>query len=423
MATSDELKDRFRELRTSLEALPEVSEPPKSTFNVLGSTRSEQHWNTFLGYFLDPSQPHGFGVELLKSFLDKAREEAGLGIDYYHRDLETIEVDTEDSSPQGNRLDIVIRAPEAWFVCIECKVDASEGARQTERYIEDTHLGIEEKSEYPDGGHHYLFLSKEHGPDSTADGFVDLYWWQVVEAFYERLKQSHGRFPARSVNQLEDFLSTVTQVINMGENDFTETQKEKVRLLAEYREEIDELFASTNQLRQRAIEEWPDRFRSHVDEGLWTDEWHAIPSKWGQMFRDGWFLDGELNPTTDIEETKGNVGVRLFLMHYIRHEESFLEGNLRFELGCSTRVPVRDEFHRLYNSERWQEELKPILNERDIVNRGNMAEYTRKVYDFDQSELPESYFDMLATAFEEHLPVAEIADEILNEAVANVKEN
>jgi len=29
MASSEELTDRFRELRNSLEALPEVSEPPK----------------------------------------------------------------------------------------------------------------------------------------------------------------------------------------------------------------------------------------------------------------------------------------------------------------------------------------------------------------------------------------------------------
>jgi len=61
MASREQLDDRLRELRISLEAIPEVPEPPKSTFRILGSTRSEQHWNTFLAYFLDPTQPHGFG--------------------------------------------------------------------------------------------------------------------------------------------------------------------------------------------------------------------------------------------------------------------------------------------------------------------------------------------------------------------------
>lgn len=43
-----------------------------------------------------------------------------------------------------------------------------------------------------------------------------------------------------------------------------------------------------------------------------------------------------------------------------------------------------------------------------------------KTYDVDQSELPESYFSTLATAFEEHSPIAEIIDGVLNEAVTNI---
>jgi hypothetical protein len=182
MVSSDELTERFRDLRVSLDALPEVSEPPKPMLRILGSTRSEQTWNTLLAYFLDPSQPHGFGADLLKQFLDKATAVTDCDIEYYHRDLERVTVETEVTSPQNNRLDIVIRVPERWFVCLECKVDASEGHRQTQRYIEDTHLGSEPKERYP-GNHHYLFLSKQYTADSAADGFTDIYWRDVVEAF------------------------------------------------------------------------------------------------------------------------------------------------------------------------------------------------------------------------------------------------
>jgi len=42
MATGEELRDRFRELRTSLEALPVVTEPPKPMLRILGSARAEQ---------------------------------------------------------------------------------------------------------------------------------------------------------------------------------------------------------------------------------------------------------------------------------------------------------------------------------------------------------------------------------------------
>lgn len=225
MATSEELKDQFRELRTSLEAQPEVSEPPKSMLRILGSTRSEQKWNTILAYFLDPSQPHGFDADLLKAFLDVAHNETDAEIEYYHRDIEMVEVDTEEISPQNNRPDIVIRAPEEWFVCIESKIESTEGERQTERYLEDTHIGSDEKSEFPEDGHYYLFLSKQYTANSRADGFSDLYWNQVVNVFHEKLRRSHGKYPERSVNQLEDFLSTISQVISMEEDDFTTIQK------------------------------------------------------------------------------------------------------------------------------------------------------------------------------------------------------
>jgi hypothetical protein len=423
MATSEELRDRFRELRTSLKALPEVSEPPKSMLRILGSARSEQRWNTLLAYFLDPSQPHGFNADLLKAFLDVAQSKSDAEIEYYHRDIETIQVDTEATSPQNNRPDIVIRVPGEWFVCIESKVEATEGERQTERYTEDSHINNDEKSEYSKDGHHYLFLSKRFAPDSRASGFSDLYWDQVVDAFHEELRRSHGKYPERSVNQFEDFLSTITQVTSMEDDDFTTIQKEKVQLLSEYRNDIDDLLEATNSLRERAIEDWPELFRSQVDGELWTDEWNTRPDhgEFGVLFRDGWYLDNEeLEPTLDYKATQGNTGFRLHFVHLIRRKESFTRGKLIYILRSPTNVELRDEFNELYTSDRWQNELEPILDERDITNKGNLRDYTHKEYEVDQSGLPESYFETLAVAFEEHLPVARGADEILDEALRNV---
>lgn len=426
MATSEELKDRFRELRTSLEALPEVTEPPKPMLRILGSARAEQKWNTLLAYFLDPTQPHGFDADLLKAFLDKVGQVTDDEIDYYHRDIEKITVETEVTSPQNNRPDIVLRASEEWFVCIESKVDAPQEEGKPERYVEDSHLGNEAKSEYPEDGHHYLFLSKEFAPNVTADGFEDIYWRNVVEAFQEKLKLSHGRHPERSVSQLEDFLSTIIMVTNMENDNFETIQKEKVRLLSEYRNDIDDLLDAAESLRERAIEDWPEMFHSQVDDELWTDEWRVYEGtkKWGTITKRGWWLDDvNLEPTSEIEETYGDRGFRLFFNHLIRREESFSRGELTYRLRSSTNVPLRDEFHRLYNSERWQRELQPLFEERDITNKGNKKNYFIKTYDVDQSRLPESYFETLAVAFEEQLPVVEVVDEILDEAVVNIQGN
>ncbi len=420
MSMTEEGEDRFRKLRTSLEALPEVSEPPKSMLRILGSARSEHTWNTLLAYVLDPSQPHGFDADLLKAFLTVARDETDATIQYLHRDLEVLQVDTEATSPQNNRPDIVIRVPERWFVCIESKVEATEGERQTERYVADTHIGSDNKSEYPEDGQHYLFLSKQSAPDANSDRFNNLSWEQVVDSFYDELRCSHGKYPARSVSQLEDFLTTVTQVTSMEYDDFTTIQKEKMRLLSEYRRDIDELLEAAESLRQRAIEDWPEKFRRQVDRELWTDEWWVYEGRneWGTISKRGWWLDdATLKPTTVIDETYGDTGFRLFFNHLIRCEESFARGQLTYRLRSSTNVPLRDAFHRLYNSERWQRELHPLFEERGITNKGNKKNYFLKTYEVDQSRLPESYFETLAVAFEEHIPVARKVDEILEEAL------
>ncbi|MDS0300891.1 PD-(D/E)XK nuclease family protein [Halogeometricum sp. S1BR25-6] len=424
MATNEQLSDRLRDLRISLEAIPEIPEPPKSTFRILGSTHSEQNWNTFLAYFLDPSQPHGFDADLLKNFLDTIQRETATSLEYYHRDIEEIRVETERTSPQNNRLDILIRAPGKWFLWIESKVDSSEGRRQTERYVEDTHVGNEEKCEYPEDGQHYLFLSKQYTADASSDEFHDLSWQHVVDAFQERLRQSHGRYPERSVSQLQDFLSTIGMVTSTDEDDYTMTQKEKIRLLSEYRDDIDELLDAADALRQRALEEWPTLFRSQLDDRLWTEEWQMRddPGKYGCIFRYGWYRDDEnLAPTTDNEATWGNTGFRLHFGHTIRKKQSFSRGELTYYLVCATSVPLRDEFHRVYNSNRWQSKLQPLLEERNITNKGNKKSIMTKTYDVDQSELPESYFSTLATAFEEHRPIAEIVDGVLNESLKNLK--
>jgi hypothetical protein len=248
----------------------------------------------------------------------------------------------------------------------------------------------------------------------------------VVDTLYEELRRSHGKYPERSVNQLEDFLSTVIQVTSMENDDFTTIQKEKIRLLSEYRNDIDDLLDAAESLRERAIEDWPEMFRSQVDRDLWTDEWwvHEGTKKWGTITKRGWWLDDEtLEPTSEIEETYGDKGFRLFFNHLIRREDSFARGELTYRLRSSTSVPLRDEFHRLYNSDRWQQELQPLFDDRDITDKGNKKNYFIKTYDVDQSRLPESYYETLAVAFEEHIPIVEVIDELLEEAVANVKSN
>jgi len=49
---------------------------------------------------------------------------------------------------------------------------------------------------------HYLFLSKAYASDAAADGFADLSWRAVIDAFSEVLRRSYGRYPRTGVDQL-----------------------------------------------------------------------------------------------------------------------------------------------------------------------------------------------------------------------------
>jgi len=138
----------------------------------------------------------------LKRFLDVVQQETATDLEYYHRDIQEVTVHTELTSPDNNRLDILIRAPDEWFVWIESKVDAAEGTQQTARYVDDPHVGSEEKSNYPEEGHHYLFISKRYAADASAAEFHDFAWQHVIDAFQEQLRRSHGRYPERSVARL-----------------------------------------------------------------------------------------------------------------------------------------------------------------------------------------------------------------------------
>ncbi|WP_257300898.1 PD-(D/E)XK nuclease family protein [Haloarchaeobius sp. FL176] len=448
----NELKKELRELRRSLQAIPEAREPPKPTLRILGSARAEQYWNRLLWYFLNPDQPHGFGADLLTSFLDKLAQQTTADVEYIHRHIDRVKVGMEVSSPNDNRPDLVIRSPSNWFVCIECKVDAGETNDQLTRYIQDPYIGNELKSTYPEAGHHYVYLSKTTASDantelhltketaptsfvddylsanSTADEyhkrFVDLSWGHVVDAFTDVVRFSRGQYPDRSVSQLDDFHANINKVTSMTDDDFTERQKEKMQFLDEYRSEIDELFEAAEALRRPLAEdgEWVDMFRSVApDCEVWTDEWHCRRDKWGCIFQSGWYRDNNWEPTTDHQETRGGSGHRLHFTHMIRKERSFRDGVLKFELRSSTNNSVRSVFNNLYNSERWQTKLDSVCDEHGITNKGNQKTYTTATYDVNQAGLPESYFETLETAFSDHQELAHLVNQIHREAVAEAR--
>lgn len=65
----EELSDSLSEFQRRFAQLPEIEEPPQTTFQVINRSSREVYWNRMLSYLLDPTEPHGFDTELLERFL------------------------------------------------------------------------------------------------------------------------------------------------------------------------------------------------------------------------------------------------------------------------------------------------------------------------------------------------------------------
>ena len=405
---TEELSDTLSEFQRRFAQLPDVEEPPKTIFQVINRSSRETYWNRLLSYLLDPTEPHGFETDLLERFLFVLEENRRLGFVFDRRHFEKIEVESEVTTPEGNVPDILIRSGREWFICIEMKVGATEGENQTERYANDEYVGDIPKKEFPEEGRHYVYLAEKNAADASADEFVDVAWREVVRAIERFRTQSRGRHPSKSNAQLDDFLDTIKSEMNMTENEFEENQMAKMRLYLEYGETIDEAQNAFESVYEREKAAWKERFLDDFRPPSWTNEWNCDPQKWGQIYKNDWRLDENFEPTDDGHD------VTLHFVHFIRDEESFRDGKLKFKLKWVGGGDFRDRFRSRFHSDETMARLRPILTEYDI-NRitDSNSSYTQKVYDFDENRLPDSYYETLVVAFEEHREIADIVSDVL----------
>jgi len=235
------VEGRIQELIQKLNRLPEVEEPPSTTLQILGQQQQEQDWQRFLFYFLSPDESHGFGYDLLAHVLSSLSDRDGLEYTFSRLDLQDIRVATEVVSSNGTRPDAILWRPDDWFICWELKLWASETQKQTEAYIDaESFPAIElSKSEIRAENHQYVYLAPRGAPSPEASEFVQLTWEWIASELETFLSESHGRYPSRSVAQLDDFISTIQHELTM--TDHQENQQEKSRLYFEYYDEIQDI--------------------------------------------------------------------------------------------------------------------------------------------------------------------------------------
>lgn len=149
---------------------------------------------------------------------------------------------------------------------------------------------------------------------------------------------------------------------------------------------------------------WNELFVTRFRPDNWSEEWTA-KSRAGHIFKEGWRLDTNFEPTTRKAPTA------LQFVHHLRDEELVSRGLLKFQFrwdgGGDTEY--RDRFatwfeEKLQTSDidlsRWGIELSHSVNV-----------FTEKIYEFDVEDFPYSFYETLREAFEQHQVIVNWLDE------------
>jgi hypothetical protein len=407
------VKKELKKLETGLGATSDTKEPPYTTLQILNRGHRERAWHKTLEYFIDPDKPHGFGTEVLDRFLSTIQEHEETDFRYSEFNLENVRIESEVDTPHG-RIDLVVTSGQEWFLCVELKVESKEGTQQTERYVETENIGDVTKEEFSDGS--YIYISKESGDSPSADEFADVSWKAIVKGFENILSESRGRYPARSLAQLSDFVDTVKEETGMTEDTYEQEQRKKAKLYAEHQEAIEEARDAFNHIVEREQNRWSERFVSEFELPSWDDEWNCDTGEKGQIYMDNWRLNSNMNPTA---VTSADNRVQLHFVHLIRDEDALRDGRLIFETKWPSGDEIRDRFDEWF-TKKGEERVKSAAH--GIETSAGQIVYTRKIYEFDVSNFPESYYETLVEAFEEHQEVADILSEGLEKVLERATE-
>ncbi|MFB6286085.1 MAG: PD-(D/E)XK nuclease family protein [Candidatus Bipolaricaulia bacterium] len=411
--TVTRLGERLGELKSRIDRIPSPAPPPRTTLQIQGEADAERAWQNYLGYFLDPSAPHGLGNDALNQFLKGLSSWTDGGLPDHVS--EEIEVVTEPTSDTGNRPDLLIRDPGQFFVCCELKLYSSESGDQTRRYVEDNQVGQVPKESFPAEGHHFVYIKRRGSEDATAGPFVNITWGEVQKWLSTVLADDRGRYPSRTTAQLSDFLDTIHQ--DMSDDLHLQTKQKKMQLYFEHLDAIQEARSGLEAIHEHERRNWRRRFLEKYQPDTWTEDWHCNSNIYGHFYRSEWRLDDGLN----LSSSK----VRMHFVHLIRDIESFEEGRLTVELRWpGGESKYKDRFKDLFTSDRFADVVDPALGKQDVTKAPNITRknpsLTRKEYDVSRRELPESYYETLTMAVREHQQLAPAINRVLAVAIEEV---
>jgi hypothetical protein len=149
-------------------------------FEAMGVVSAEIRHNAFLAYLLDPNKPHGFGDQILRSFLitvAKVSRSAGKVISVFRPiDAHLLDLDEAEIRFQWKSIDLVIVLNSSKIVVVvEMKIESSQSDAQLLRYREIT------EDKWGEGwGKIFVFLTKYDEIPNDVDAWVQLKYLDIV---------------------------------------------------------------------------------------------------------------------------------------------------------------------------------------------------------------------------------------------------
>jgi len=168
-----------------------------------------------------------------------------------------------------------------------------------------------------------VYLSGGHKPNADAAEFTNIAWADVVDAIEPLVLNSRGRYPGKSLAQLSDFLDTIKEEMHLTKETYTDSQRQKIELYGNYQEAIEEARTAFDTALEDEQDTWYERFPTEFRPANWSEDWHCSPTRSGQLYRDGWRLDENL----ELTDSNSDAVAALQFVHFLRNDQLVRTGD------------------------------------------------------------------------------------------------
>lgn len=437
------LKDDLTTLNQRWERIIQVPETPRTLMGVIEYSldkqrKAEVYLNRLLRYFLDPDAPHGMGDEFLRTFLENLPQKCDFNEDIHN--LSNVRVDDQipigktterdESSESFGFADLLIEAPNEWFVLVEIKFGAGEnnlrgeGPSQTEVYYQSPVIDSQPKTDY-ESGEYYVYLYPVAEQPAREPEFINWTWENLTSDVLEPfISKNEPRYPHRTVVHLRELVDDIKEITGMTEH--ASNRREKIELYLDHYETIHDVSQAFETRWESFAEEWPDLLEQTLRaDGVDTESWHfrAHSKDWGQIFRHGWWR--RCSNLTPITDRASGDDARIQLLHRLEGNREEILGNhtlyFYFRNAGSNDQNFIDTFNT--NFDRYKNDIAATLPEASELTgqRRNLIEAAYDIPVDKYDDFFDAYIATLAEAFVDHAAenqeLIDVIDRVYEESI------